>query len=102
MKNPKEPEQGVWVKGWASFLAERAMPESEKYLVLVTWDDEEEQGHSCRYPVRATCREDAVKFVKDHDKWHQLFTGKDNVEFQALLVEDVPKRQLDYLGRRTY
>jgi hypothetical protein len=101
MKNPKEPEQGVWGKDWASFLAERAMPESEKYLVLVTWDHEE-QAHSCKYPVRATSREDAVKFVKDYDKWHQLFTGKDNVEFQTLLVEDVPKRQLDYLIRSTH
>jgi hypothetical protein len=100
MKKSKLPQQGVWQKNWSSFLSERAIPESEKYLVLATWNVGD-QEHSCRYPVRATSRDDAVRFVEAYDrsKDRPLFTGTNNLSFEVLLVERVEKSQLEDLVR---
>jgi len=100
MKKSEIPQQGVWQKNWLSFLCERAIPESEKYLVLATWDKGDE-GHSCRYPVRATSIEDAIRFVEAYDKAKDrpLFTGAHNINFAALVIEMVQKSQLEDLVR---
>jgi hypothetical protein len=100
MKKSKVPQQGVWQNNWSSFLSERAIPESEKYLVLATWDEGDER-HSCRYPVRATSIEAAIRFVEAYDKTKDrpLFTGAHNVNFAALVIEMVQKSQLEDLAR---
>jgi hypothetical protein len=98
MKKSKVPQQGVWQQNWSSFLSERGIPESEKYLVLATWDEGDET-HSCRYPVRATSIEDAIRFVEAYDKAKDrpLFTGAHNISFAALVIEMVQKAVLDGL-----
>jgi hypothetical protein len=103
MKESELPQRGVWQKDWASFLSERGIPESEKYLVLAMWEEEDEKL-SCRYPVRATSSEEAIRCVEDYDKSKDrpVFTGADahNVNFTAVTIESVHKSTLDHLSRR--
>jgi hypothetical protein len=91
---------GVWKGDWSSFLSEKAIPETQKYLVLATWQ-EEEQDHSCRYPVVATSDNDAVTHVRDFEAARSapLFGSGEDVNFQVLPVSMVDRKQLDYLLR---
>ena len=103
MKKSNVALQGVWQNNWSSFLSERAIPESEKYLVLAMGEEEAEKLW-CRYPVRATSSEEAIRCVEDYDKSKDrpVFTGADahNVNFTAVTIESVHKSTLDHLSRR--
>jgi hypothetical protein len=89
---------GVWGGNWTSFISERRIPETEKYFVLATWE-EAGMGHSCRFPVRATFEEAAVQFVEDAQKDRLFAQAEGDIEFQVLLLSDVPSRQIEYLLR---
>ena len=90
--------EGVWAGNWTSFVSEKKVPESKKYWVLATWK-EDSQDHSCRYPVVATSSEAAVRYVEDFERCspHPLFS--DDVDFQVLPLDLVPREQLEYLLR---